>query len=341
MASLTLEEMMSRLVSLIVPLLVGLISLIIMQSLEDPQPQPSEKCSEIADDLKNLPPTDATIGHILSLPVELHMDILEYLAPDDVQPYLDSESFREYKTAQKDLRSVCLVSKQMEAVARPYLYRAVIVCNVDVLAYLIRALDETQSLGQHVKRLVLEVPSTREVGNYRKPNVAIFESRPNYRGICRLAEEVSRAIEIHQKGLLEHKSIRDQPGPMFPQWVRNKEYEILGLMHFEMLLRTNNLESLSFGRMCSRHLFLPYSSSPDNVGLVMGTVQGKYPARPFLPKLHKLEILRSGSDGPYTASFLVYFLGTTALRALKSSQDDGNWFHLDPCQELGIHSESS
>lgn len=52
------------------------------------------------------------------------MHVFEYLALRNVQPHLDIAAFHAYKQSQNVLRSVSLVSKQMDAVARRYLYRA-------------------------------------------------------------------------------------------------------------------------------------------------------------------------------------------------------------------------
>ncbi|KAI7782575.1 hypothetical protein LA080_013063 [Diaporthe eres] len=180
MPSLAREESMRQLLTIILSLLICLIGLVIIQSLDDAPPQPSAKRRKTSDHAKSPPTTDQNISDIRSLPVELLMHVFE--------------TFHAYKQSQNDLRCVCLVSKQMDAVARRYLYRAAIVHNVDVLAYLLRTLDEVHALGEHFKCLVLEVPFTLEDEKYRKPDVAVLASHPNYSHIYHVAAQALSSI---------------------------------------------------------------------------------------------------------------------------------------------------
>lgn len=332
--------------TLIMSLLICLIGLVIIQSLDDAPPESSRKRDKTSDHAKSPPPTDQNISHIRSLPVELLRHIFEYLAPNNVQPHLDSAAFRAYKQSQNDLRSVCLVSKLMDAVARPYLYRAAIVNNVDVLAYLLRTLDEVQALGEHFNRLVLEVPFTLENEQYRKPNVAVLTSRPNYSNIYLAAAEASDVTRYEQH-LVSVRRLgleRDFLGPhlAFREWAWMRECSILGLMHFEILRRTNNLQSLCFGIICSAspHFVFPYSPFFGHVGHAMR--KDVEVVHPFMPKLLELQLLGNNEDGqgPYSAYFLKHFLEIPSLRALECLHDDGDWFDLDPHQGPELPSKS-
>lgn len=119
------------------------------------------------------------------------MKVFGNLAFDDVQPNLDSVAFKEYRQAQKDLRHVCLVSKQMDAVARQHLYRAVVVKNANVLALFLRAVDLNRSNGQYVKRLVFEVPLDHEDVRYQRPTVDFLRPHPSLSRIFAVAAECS------------------------------------------------------------------------------------------------------------------------------------------------------
>ncbi|KAG6354012.1 hypothetical protein INS49_004983 [Diaporthe citri] len=144
-----------------------------------------------AGNVKNLPTTDPKTSHLNVLPFELLRHIFGYLAPDNVQPHLSDISLYAYKQAQNVLQNVCLVSKQMEAVARPLLYQGVIINNSDALSYFLRTLDENQPLGQRVKQLVFEVPCSSQDERYQKPNIAVLGSRPNFEKIQKTEEMVS------------------------------------------------------------------------------------------------------------------------------------------------------
>ncbi|KKY35871.1 hypothetical protein UCDDA912_g04143 [Diaporthe ampelina] len=226
------------------------------------------------------------------------MHIFGYLAPNEVQPYLDTTSFNRYKQAQKDLRNVCLVSKQMVQVARLYLYRAAIVNNVDVLAYLLRTLDENQALGQHLKRLVLEVPFILEDVYYRKPNTAVLESRPNYSEICAMAFKTSDISE-YERQLARAREFYSEPhwnfsGPSFVEWAWERECEVLGLMYFEILLRTKSLESLCLDMICAanRHFVWPYLSFLSKITQTTMRM-GIEPGLPFMAKFNFSETTKT------------------------------------------------
>lgn len=347
MPPLAREQSMRQLMTLTLALLICLIGLIITQSLDYVPPESSRKRRKTTNDARSLTLPNRKISSIQSLPVELLLHIFGYLAPENVQPHLNSVSFQAYKQAQKDVRSVCLVSKQMDLVARPYLYCAAIVNNVDVLAYLLRTLDEAQALAQHVKHLVLEVPFTSEDGHYRKPNVAALQSRPNYSKICGIMAKASDVTQYDRHLAVNPRMFLGSnvgiPDFTFMEWAWGEECEALGLMYFEILRRTSNLQSLCFGMLCSGkgHLTIPYHSLLVNVRSAMGELKHIVPGQAFMPKLHQLQLFRNDAHGrgPYQADFLRYFVDIPSLRALQSLHDDGEWYHLDPEQKLEFPSK--
>lgn len=323
----------------------------VMPGLQDPMDVPPQPVSEPQEHAGNgnIPlHTDRNTSIITMLPTELLMNIVGYLAFDHIQ-CLDQASLHTYQQTQKDLRSVCLVSKQMSAVARQYLYRAVMVNNVDVLVYLVRTLDEDRALGQHIKRLVFEVPFILEDVRYRKPNVAVLGSGRRFSKICKMAVDASDFTE-YQQTLLRTQETNETNGwnipcPTFDKWAWRKECDILGDLHFEILLRSNNLESLCFGMICpaNSHGIWPYLPFFSQVASAMGQGLWSRPVPGFMSKLQQLQLLgdnRKG-EGPFSVEFLRALLEIPSLKALKCFNDDGKWCRLGPRQKFGIPSKSS
>jgi hypothetical protein len=298
------------------------------------------------------PKTNQASPNITSLPNELLMHTFGYLAPDKVEPYLYGASSRAYKQSQKDLRSVCLVSKQMDAAAREYLYRAVIVGNADVLVYLARTLDENLALGQHIKRLVFEIPFISEHVCYPKPNVSVLKSRPGYSYICAMAVDASD-VGKYEESLAAQREVRKQyndnlnsPLKTFGEWASGKIYNILGQLYLETFLRSENLESLCFGRISpARSKYLFHSSSLfGEIGGAMGLFRHSEKVRRLMSKLQELQVHaydQYGGGEPFAASFVSRFLSLPSLRTLRCSGDNGKWNRLQPLRkEARVDSKS-
>lgn len=305
--------------------------------------QPFSEPDEHAGTDKISPHTDRSTSNITILPNELLIHIVGYLAFDNIQ-YLGPAFLHTYKQTQKDLRSVCLVSKQLEAVTRQYLYRAVMVNNADVLVYLVRTLDENRALGQHIKRLVFDVPFMLEDVHYRKLNVAVLRSRRNFTEICAMAA-VSSDFAQYQWSVLHTRMVSENRYPELPdlpfdEWAWRKERKILGHLHFEILLRSNNIESLYFGSTCfgPPAFMSPYMGLLSQVGLAMGGGLGHRKVPGFMPKLQKLQLL---GEGPLSPSFARSFLEIPSLQTLQFFHDNGTWFSLDPLEDSGFRSKSS
>lgn len=315
-----------------------LMGLAILQALADMPPQPPKKRKKkVARRRKtghaeNPPTIDPKIPHLDKLPVEILMHIFEYLAADNVQPYLDSTSRQAYEQAQKNLRSVCLVSKLMDAVARKYLYRGVIVNNVDILTYLLRTLFEDQAVAQYVQRLVFQVPYSSEDENYRRPNIAVLKAHPDYCG-AKPTRVWGELPDITSEGWL-------------PTW----EPEILGKMHFQVLCRTKNLETLVFASIYSamdmKHWFL-YKTLDILLCYALGLKKEDQSIQPssgtakpvisFLTKVKEVQFLADNEDGqgPYSPEYLQTLLAIPSLKTVKSFHDDGNWFNVHPRRPQG------
>lgn len=317
-------------------ILFCLMGLAILQTLDHMSPQPPKKRKKKVvrrrkkrpGHAKNPPTTDPKISHLNTLPVELLMHIFEYLAPDNVQPHLDSLSYLAYEQAQKNLRNVCLVSKQMDAVARRYLYRGVIVSNVDILAYLLRTLVENQTVAQNVQRIVFQVPFSSEDENYRRPSIAVLNAHPDHCG--------TRPFWFRG----------DLPDITSEDWQPTWDPDIMGKMHFQILRRTNNLEALIFASLHPRRRVNPwpplYSTLEnllcsalgikDEVQSIEPPSETANPVVPFLTKVKELQFLADSKDGqrPYSPNSLQMLLAIPYLKTVKSFHDDGDWFDVHP-----------
>lgn len=309
-------------------ILICLMGLVMSQTLDDTPRQPVKQPENDPSHAKSPPRNAGKVAHIMKLPVELLLQILQHLAPSNVQPYLQGTSLQTYKQAQKDLRSVCLVSKRMDAVARRYLYQDVIVKDTDTLAYLLRTLDEDQPLGQEVKQLFLELPNSFTDDEYRSPNVAILESRPNF-------EEIEEANLVPSDYKQYQRDLHFWAGgnrrkPSFNDWAWSKEWRVFSHMIYEILIRTPKLESFCLGRIPpSRWNSLP--SEYDFLAKLIQSAMGfdvlfrEKPAAPFLPKLTQLQLLadRAGDNHTcYPSSLLDDFLVLASLRTIRSFRND-------------------
>lgn len=314
-------------------ILVCLIGLVILQTLDDTPPQTVKQPKNDPSDAKSPPRTAGKVAHIMKLPVELLLPIFQHLAPSNVHPYLQGTSLQAYKQAQKNLRSVCLVSKHMDAVARRYLYQEVVVQDTDTLAYLLRTLEENEALGRGVKQLFLELPSSFTDDQYRSPNVAILESRPSF-------EEIQEANLVPSDYKQYRRDLHfwpagNRPKPSFNDWAWSKEWRVSSLMLYEVLVRTSNLESFCLGMIPPKRdcLWSEYDFFADLVHSAMGfnVLFRNKRAAPFLPKLTQLQLLanhKGDGDSRYPASFLDDFLVLTSLRTIRSFRDDGCWSFL-------------
>lgn len=322
-------------------IILCLIGLAILQNIDViPSQPPKKRKKKTAMRRKKTTGRTKNNGRVISylntLPVELLTHIFGYLAPDDVQPHLDSISLHAYKQAQKVLRNVCLVSKQMEAVARSFLYQGVVIKSVDTMAYFLRTLDENQTLGQKVKKLVLEVPCSLEDEDYQKPNVDVLETRPNFEEIQKTAGLVSDFNAYQSKCARDREFWApyglDEPDETFSEWAYCKECQVFNLMRFEILLRTTNLELLCFGMISS-----DYRSFCSLVELLRSPLslrarEERKSVVPFMSKLTDLQFLGDHKNDPvpYQVELLELFLRIPSLRRIGSFHDNGDWTNLDP-----------
>lgn len=100
----------------------------------------------------------ARYSALAGCPTEIHRLILDYLRPAQgrIQSYEPgSQASRSGNTGLLALRALCLVSRQMECVARPYLYETIVVFDPYNLEKLRETLDSNLDLGPLVKSLTV------------------------------------------------------------------------------------------------------------------------------------------------------------------------------------------
>jgi hypothetical protein len=257
--------------------------------------------------------TGSVVSTFEKLPGEIVMLFAEHLAPTDIQPYLDEASMRKYKDAQNDLRNLGLVSKTMRDAVRPYLYRGIIVDNSDTLVRLVRTLAEhREGLGQHTKRLVLQVPFDEKDENFREPDLSIFR----------------RSKDEALSSLVMFKNFEVSDGHT---WWK------LGKLYFYILKWTTNLKKLSLAMPLPRRTRLPAtilymsfweefyraSKNPAHLPLL------------FLSKLTSVHLLGSEkyTDGQIDTDHCRRVFDIPSVRKLVCYRDNGMWFDLRPTSE--------
>lgn len=294
--------------------------------------------------VKNLSLHRRRISRFESLPVDVHLRILADIASDNPQPYLDRMNYLRFKHGQRHLFNVCLVSKRMEEIARPYLYRAAIVDDVDVLARLFRTLGERPALGAHFKRLLLDVPFSEKDARYRKPHVAVIKPHQNHKQDCKPAAEASGIIkylrEVDISPLARLVDGNWIMGVQFQEWASEREYTSIGMMYSEILLRTHNIESLSFGTLdfTDYYSLRVFGQLSDRLGLRHHMGVGRQSWRPSVMAMAQLKELQLlGSNQSFLGTeFLMDFLRLPSLRKFDYFRGDTWWRDNGDLQEALI-----
>lgn len=99
---------------------------------------------------------DFPVGKSLleSMPDELLTIVNKDLAPENAVKHLDARFRAAYKEGIKELLSLCLVSKRLEAVVRPVIFGKILICRSTELVLLLRTLTENRRMGEYIKNLV-------------------------------------------------------------------------------------------------------------------------------------------------------------------------------------------
>ncbi|KAG6354052.1 hypothetical protein INS49_005023 [Diaporthe citri] len=134
---------------------------------------------------------------LASLPMEMILEMVESLPPahDTVQTgYAGSDALHSAQAGLDALRALCGVSRQMQFVAKPHLYRTIVVSDPYKLHRLRKTLDTSPELGEHVKSLTVYryfaesdvededdnyVPENMTLSQFSETLVAVLEKTPN------------------------------------------------------------------------------------------------------------------------------------------------------------------
>lgn len=172
-----------------------------------------------------------------TLPRKIISLILATMTIDVNVPYTVSRSTfetpatrkEEDASARRDLVSLCLVSKRMVSNARPALYRNILIDDADTLVLLYRTFLEKPLLGIFVKRMSLNI--RHEVKGWVGDSKGVYPV--NLNPIISYAqngfEELLKTTHARSAYKMSENSL-----------------ERLYTLHFRVLSRTRNLESLDF-----------------------------------------------------------------------------------------------
>ncbi|ROV88128.1 hypothetical protein VMCG_10424 [Cytospora schulzeri] len=255
--------------------------------------------------------TRVDISTFEALPSEVVMMFAEHLAPTDIQPYLEEASMRTYKEAQNNLRNFGMVSRRMNDLVRPYLYRGIIVDNADRVVQLVRTLAKHRGgFGKHIKDLVLQVPFDETDGKFTVPDVSVFLSSQD--------EDLVTLAKCRVPN--------------------TRAYQALGKLYFQVVKWTMNLETLAFG------MALPSSGTnsanvlylffwKDFCGAAGSPSYFRLPT--FLPKLTTVYLHggKSSSHRPIDSDQCRRFFDIPSVQKLVCYRDEGLWYDLRPTTE--------
>lgn len=258
-----------------------------------------------------------------ALPDELLMAIFEQL-------FKEMLSGVRIFTKRRTFLSLCLVSKRIDRIARPYLFKKIYINDVCKLATLIRTVAVDQSHGAQIKRIDFDVSQFSEISRIALADRQ--ELRDCYQCISEWLPAKSKGIQ--------------------------KKSDMIGILCYMLLSRAVNLSSLemniaigerrAFGdgrawdsyQWDMRHRDWP---DPQTTLAFLNRVSeairsaADQEAEVFLPRLKELTLW---SDcGSVAVEAIGHFLALPSLRTVESVEDDGNWYRLLPRPQLDLHGE--
>lgn len=214
-------------------------------------------------------------------------------------------------TSRRNFLSLCLVSKRIDRIARPCLFKKIYMNDACKFARLCRTVAGNQNLGAQIKSIDFDV--------------AYFD-RQEFRD-CH--QYISEWLPTNSKG------------------TQNDE-DMVGILCYMLLSRAVNLSSLKLNTATVdgtawdlyqlNDWFYPQISFAfsDRVSeAIRSTANGG--TEVFLPRLKKLTLW---SDcGSVAVDTIEDFLALPSLRTIESVQDDGDWHSLLPCPEVDLYGE--
>ncbi|KAL1882910.1 hypothetical protein Daus18300_000548 [Diaporthe australafricana] len=151
----------------------------------------------------------ATFG---SLPNETIFEILENLTPahDTIDPvFVGSKALATAQERLNALQALCLASKRMEAMARPYLWRVIVIPDPNKLICLQRSIAACPTLGLLIKSLAVHQ-------NHELSKKAEMSLRELSRIVVAILEKTPRLVALSMIGLRkEQHAVEDSQPPPF------------------------------------------------------------------------------------------------------------------------------
>ncbi|KKY35872.1 hypothetical protein UCDDA912_g04144 [Diaporthe ampelina] len=241
-----------------------------------------------------------------ALPDELLTPIIKELVYDE-----NRSGWSARFAARDDLRSLCLVSKRIDLITRPYLYKKVFISCFDSLAKLHRTISRDPHLGDEIREIDLGVSF----------------------GSATFSKRLTAA---------EHKEFLDE----FNQFRADGRFptssRLVGDLCYGVLARAVNICSLKmalensesgnvrftqeyFMQLYNRNHLTAYSDFFDRV---RHASRSNASGVVFLPRLETLTLC--GLSRPLGIEVFEHFLDLPSLRTVQSRYDDGNWCTLVP-----------
>lgn len=176
-----------------------------------------------------------------ALPGEVNLIILNLLATSENIRYSGKGYYQQrlVQTALKTLRSVCLVSRHMDALCRPILYQEISVYNADVLIRLVPTIANRRDLAELVKHISLKVPFYK-LYSYLYTTPADIPTIRLDDALHQLRKAVS---DTSDRQVYDRTKTNDSPP--FEVWVRDNGWKFFADLYLVVLERTSNFVSLS------------------------------------------------------------------------------------------------
>lgn len=109
-----------------------------------------------------------------TMPIELLETVVKFSARgNDFDPY-SAKSRDAYKKGVSKLLSLCLVSKSVDAVVRPFIFDNVLICRSTELILLLRTLTENCEMGEYIKKLNLSTTFPRRDADHEFLDVDVL-----------------------------------------------------------------------------------------------------------------------------------------------------------------------
>lgn len=281
-------------------------------------------------------PSSTHSSRLETLPNELKVAIFEQL---DCGKRKWTSRARPY--SRDDLRNLCLVSKRIDLIARPLLYKKISIIDFRSLVKLYRTIAGHQHLVGEIKEI--DLPAHCQQESDRSVHVPTW-----------LSPAFESPTDVERKNLFDE--CYQLLGEAWPDQSDDTviELDLAGIMCFNVLARTVNLSTLEMTFMSTRvtasMLFRDrspwepqtrirhsdYSAFFERVrNATRSTAVGV--ATQFLPQLETLTLQsmsRQGGQAYLGVELFQNFLDLPSLKTVRSISDDGNWCVFAPGAEL-------